>query len=164
MRLLPTLACIAFAGALSGAAQADPATTDTAPAAPPPAEMTAPANAPMVMDAPITINGIETVCTGIGDSKDDPRWAAYPIRAEFSNGGAQYLSGAHVTLSSAGHAPLAEFDCHGAWVLFKLAHGSYTVTASIEGSSAKPRSATFQPPATGQKRVVLQFPDFQPNQ
>ncbi len=165
MRRLHTMTCVAFAAGLSVAAYADPATTDTPAPAPATAPMAAPAsdNSAMVMDTPITTNGVETVCTGIGDSKDDPRWAAYPVRIEFSNGGAQYLSGAHVTLSG-GHASLADFDCHGAWVLFKLSHGSYTVTATMEGSSAKPRSATFQPPAKGQKRIILRFPDFQANQ
>jgi hypothetical protein len=48
-------------------------------------------------------------------------------------------------------------------VLFKLA-GTYTVTAAIDGSAGKAHSATFTAPAHGQKRVVLQFPDYAPNQ
>ena len=115
------------------------------------------------MDTPVTINGIDTVCTGIADSKDDPRWKTYPIRVEFSNGGAQYLSGAHVTLFE-GPKTLAALDCAGSWVLFKLPPGSYRVEVSLlnnQGGGA--RSATFSPPAHGQKRVVLQF-KLQPNQ
>lgn len=115
------------------------------------------------MDNPVTVNGIETVCTGIADSKDDPRWKTYPIRIEFSNGGAQYLAGAHVSLEQNGKT-LTSLDCAAAWVLFKLEPGNYTVTATILGSSAKPRTAKFSPPAKGQKRVVLQFNDFQANQ
>jgi len=118
----------------------------------------------VTMDNPITINGVDTVCTGVGDeAQHDPRWAAYPIRVEFSNGGAQYLSGAHVTLSQGGKT-LAALDCAGSWVLFKLAPGSYHVEASLlnnQGGGA--RSAEFSPPAHGQKRVVLQF-KLQPNQ
>ncbi len=117
----------------------------------------------MPMDNPVTLNGIETVCTGIADSKDDPRWKAYPIRVEFSNGGAQYLAGAHVSLEQGGKT-LTSLDCPAAWVLFKLEPGTYTVTASMLDSQAKPRTATFSPPAKGQKRVVLRFPDFQANQ
>ena len=110
------------------------------------------------MDNPITINGVDTVCTGIGDeAQHDPRWAAYPIRVEFSNGGAQYLSGAHVTLSSGGKT-LAALDCAGSWVLFKLAPGSYQVEASLlNNQGGGVRSGDFSPPAHGQKRVVLQF-------
>ncbi len=61
------------------------------------------ADVPMPMDNPISVDGVDTVCTGIGDeAQHDARWLAYPIRVEFSNGGAQYLSGAHVVLSAVG--------------------------------------------------------------
>ena len=30
-----------------------------------------------VQDTPTTQNGVETVCTGVGSAKDDPRWAAW---------------------------------------------------------------------------------------
>lgn len=117
------------------------------------------------MDNPISVNGVETVCTGIGDeAQHDARWPAYPIRVEFSNGGAQYLSGAHVVLSTDGGKTLAALDCAGPWVLFKLAPGNYRVDATLlNNQGGGTRSATFSPPATGQKRVVLQF-KLQPNQ
>lgn len=119
----------------------------------------------VAMDNPITINGVDTVCTGVGDeAQHDPRWAAYPIRVEFSNGGAQYLSGAHVELSSAGGKPMAKLDCAGSWVLFKLPPGSYKIDAGLlNNQGGGVRSAVFSPPAHGQKRVVLQF-KLNPNQ
>jgi hypothetical protein len=111
------------------------------------------------MDNPVSINGVDTVCTGIGDeAQHEPRWLAYPVRIEFSNGGAQYLSGAHVVLSAAGGKALTALDCAGPWVLFKLAPGSYKVDASLlNNQGGGVSSATFSPPPTGQKRVVLQF-------
>lgn len=113
------------------------------------------------MDQPITINGIETACSGIGDApKENPLWKEYPVRVEFSNGGAQYLSGAHVTLSQGGKT-LTSFDCSGAWVLFKnLKPGAnYKVAATItDQPGAGEKSASFTPPASGQKRVVIQYP------
>ena len=33
-----------------------------------------------VQDTPTNINGVEVVCTGVGSAKDDPRWAAYPVK------------------------------------------------------------------------------------
>ena len=117
---------------------------------------------PLPMDNPVTMNGVEAVCTGIGSSQDDPRWKSYPIRVEFSNGGAQYLAGAHVTLKSGG-AQLASLDCSGAWVLFRVSPGNYTVSATLtDQPGGGERSATFSPPASGQTRVVIQFP-IQPN-
>ncbi len=117
------------------------------------------ADVPLPMDNPVSLGGIETVCTGIGeDSQHDPRWLAYPVRIEFANGAAQYVSGAHVVLTAAGGKPLASLDCSGAWVLFKLGPGTYQVTATHQGEAgAATRSATFSPPATGQKRIILDF-------
>jgi hypothetical protein len=116
---------------------------------------------PMAMDTPVSFGGLQTVCTGVGSAKDDPQWLTYPVRIEFSNGGAQYLSGAHVTLSGAGTADL---NCAGPWVLVKGTPGTYHVTASINGSSAKPATAVFSLGNGPQKRVVLRFPDFQVNE
>ena len=68
----------------------------------------------MPMDRPVTIDGITTVCTGIGEeAQNDPRWKAYPIRVEFSNGGAQYLAGGHVVLKTAAGKTLVSVDCSG---------------------------------------------------
>ncbi len=118
---------------------------------------------PMAMDTPVTFGGIQTVCTGVGSAKDDPQWHAWPIRIEFSNGGAQYLSGAHVTLS-AGGKDIADINCAGPWVLVKGTPGSYRITASMNGSQAKPATASFTLGNGAQKRVVLRFPDFQANE
>ncbi len=119
----------------------------------------------MPMDTPVAAGGIETVCTGIGDTaQHDPRWLSYPIRIEFSNKGAQYLSGAHVDLSTASGKPLASVDCDGSWVLFQLKPGAYKVTATLMSQpGGGTASATFSPPASGQKRVVLDF-SVNPNQ
>jgi hypothetical protein len=110
------------------------------------------------MDAPIKLGNVETVCTGIGEGKNDPRWHAYPVRVEFVDVSARYIAGAHVSLSDVAGAPLAEFDCSGSWVLLKLPPGLYTVSARLTASTAAPAVAKFQPPQTGQTRVVLRFP------
>jgi hypothetical protein len=128
--------------------------------------LTGPALAdPIAMDTPVPMGEVETVCTGIGDAKDDPRWAAYPVRVEFSNGSAQYLAGVHLTLSS-GERTLASLDCPGAWVLFKLPAGKYTVSAELTGQpGGEPRKATFSTTGAGpQKRVEVQFPHLAPNE
>jgi len=115
------------------------------------------------MDRPIQMNGMETVCTGIGESKDDTRWPSYPIRIEFSNGGAQYLSGATVKVSSGG-TQVFEMDCPGAWVLLKGPAGNYRVNALIDDSTAKPVTAAFTIGNRQQKRIILRFPDYKSNE
>lgn len=120
---------------------------------------------PLPMDTPTSVDGIQTVCTGVGSGKDDPRWQSYPIRVEFSNGAAQYLAGAHVTLSGSGRS-LASFDCSGSWVLFQLPAGKYNVSAVLAGEpNAQPRSTTFTTSGAGpQKRVEIQFAHMAANQ
>lgn len=128
------------------------------------AAMTAPTMPqPMSMDTPVAFGNIQTVCTGVGSAKDDPQWSQYPIRIEFSNDGAQYLSGAHVTLSQGGHE-VADLNCAGPWVLVKGAPGKYSVTATINGSTAKPANGSFNMGNGPTQRVVLRFPDFQANE
>jgi len=113
---------------------------------------------PVPMDRPIEIDGIETVCTGIGDeAQNDPRWKAYPVRVEFADSTMHYLSGAHVVLKDSGGKTLAALDCAGAWVLFKLQPAKYTVEASLLWQKSQAASAAFEPPAAGQKHVVLRF-------
>lgn len=120
--------------------------------------------AAMPLDTPTTLGGVETVCTGIGqEAQQDPRWLTYPVRIEFSNGGAQYLSGAQVNLSTAGGRQLVSVNCPGAWVLFRLMPGAYKITAMLTGQPGGTSSATFSPPRAGQKRIVLDFA-VKPNQ
>lgn len=111
------------------------------------------------LDTDLTIGAVEVGCTGIGQTKHDPRWAAYPVRIEFANAQSLYLSDATIDLANASGAPLASISCEGPWILLKLPAGRYTVHARLNGSTAKPRSASFSPPAKGQMRLVLQFPD-----
>jgi hypothetical protein len=112
----------------------------------------------IAMDTPTTIGGIETVCTGVGEQAQNSRWLAYPVRIEFSNGGAQYLSGAHVELTSAAGKPIVSVDCDGPWVLFRVNPGSYKVTATLMSQpGGGTASATLTAPRSGQKRIVLDF-------
>ncbi len=113
--------------------------------------------APLPMDTPVRMGGVEVVCTGIGEGKNDPRWHTYPIRVEFADSAAHYLAGAHVSVSDVAGSTLAEFDCSGSWVLLNLARGLYSVNAKLSTGNVAPASAKFQPPATGQMRVVLRF-------
>jgi hypothetical protein len=116
-------------------------------------------------DRPVAMNGITAVCTGTGSSKDNADWQTYPVRVEFSNAAAQFLSGMHVTLSSGGKA-VADFVCWAPWVLFKAPAGeSYKVTATLSGRADSPvKSAGFTVPSSGQKRVDIAFPEIQANE
>jgi len=106
-------------------------------------------------DTPTMVEGAEAVCTGIGqDSRIDPRWNAYPLKVVLAGEGGQYLGEARLNVAAEGES-MMDVRCGGPWVLFKLDPGRYTVTATINGNTAK---STAFVSATGPGRVVLRFP------
>jgi hypothetical protein len=111
------------------------------------------------LDAPAVVNGVELACTGIGQTRAEARWQAYGVRIEFSNARNEYLTGGAVVVRDAAGRELVNASCDAPWVLLRLPKGAYRAEGRLLGSAAKPRSAPFAPPASGQLRVVLQFPD-----
>jgi len=112
-----------------------------------------------VQDQPVTIGGVESVCTGVGSAKDNPAWSAYPVKLVFANSAGEDLAQVHVTLTQGGKAVM-DTDCDAPWLLVKAPVGSYGVVASIPGQSGG-RNATgqFTTAASGaQKTITLTFP------
>jgi hypothetical protein len=109
-----------------------------------------------VQDMPTTINGVETVCTGVGSAKDDPRWSSYPVKIVLATSGGANLANAHVSLTK-GNQEVAALDCDAPWILFKPPAGSYTATASLIGGT-RTAHANFTTSGSGQKEVTLVFP------
>ena len=114
---------------------------------------TAPALA--VQDTPTTMNGVETVCTGVGSAKDDPRWKGYPVKIVLATTGGADLANAHITLAKGGQT-VVETDCDAPWVLFKAPPGKYTATATLIGGSGHSHSVSFTSGAA-QKEVNILF-------
>jgi hypothetical protein len=112
----------------------------------------------MPLDQPVSLpNAITAVCAGIGQSQEDPRWAAFSVRVEFANAADQYIAGVSLKLSQ-GRKVLAHLSCPGAWLLLQLPAGRYEVSGTRQDApGAAPASAAFSPPTRGQKRVVLIF-------
>lgn len=111
------------------------------------------------VDKSAEAGGIQVACTGMGETRLDPKWTGYPVRVEFSNARAEYLTDAQIVLTNAKGKPLLKVSCTAPWVLLKPPAGSYAVYGQLLESKAKPRSAPFKVPAKGQIRVVLEFPD-----
>jgi hypothetical protein len=109
-----------------------------------------------VQDMPQNINGIDTVCTGVGSAKDDPRWQAYPVKIVLATTGGADLANAHITLAKGGQT-LVETDCDAPWVLFKAPPGRYTATATLIGGSGQSHSVSFSTGGSGQKEVNILF-------
>jgi hypothetical protein len=111
------------------------------------------------VDGETVVEGVPVACTGIGQTKADPKWGAYPVRIEFSNAAREYLRGGEVTVFDAKGAPILAVSCDAPWILLKLPKGAYSLEGRPLDSPAKPRTARFSPPASGQMRLVLAFPD-----
>ncbi len=112
------------------------------------------------LDTETTLGGIDVACTGIGQTKDDPKWLAYPARVEFADAKHDYLANEVVTVSKVKGEPLFSLSCEGPWVLLKLAPGStYQVDARLAERDTAPRSAVVKAPKHGQARFVITFPD-----
>ena len=114
-----------------------------------------------VQDTPTDINGVSTVCTGVGSAKDDPRWKDYPVKIVLATTGGADLANAHIALAKGGHI-LAETDCDAPWVLFKTSPGQYTATATLIGGSGQSHSASFSINGAGQKEVNILFKPVAP--
>jgi hypothetical protein len=110
-----------------------------------------------VQDTPATMNGVETVCTGVGSAKDDPRWSAYPVKIVLATPGGANLANAHISVTKGGKE-LAGLDCDAPWILVKAPAGSYTATASMIGGSGQSHSANFTTSGSGaQKEITITF-------
>ena len=121
--------------------------------------MAAPTHVPL--DGEITVGGIGVGCTGIGQTKLQPKWGAYPVRVEFANARRDYLAGEQVSVSAGGRQVLS-ITCEGPWVLLKLPAGrTYNVEARLTDQATAPHSTKVTAPKHGQGRFVIEFPDAQ---
>jgi hypothetical protein len=113
----------------------------------------------VALDQETVIGGVGVACTGIGQTKNDPKWLAYGVRVEFADASSNYLAGEDLTLSGSG-GEILSISCEGPWVLLKLPAGqAYQVQARVTQGGVQPRTATVKAPSHGQTRVVLTFPD-----
>ena len=105
----------------------------------------------MPSDTPMTVDGVETVCTGSDlDTREDPRWRDYPFHLEFVGKDGQYLGDETVTVTGNGHS--VTVHCAGPWVLMKLPRGAYHVGMDI--AEAGHRDITLRSPV----HRIMRFP------
>jgi hypothetical protein len=112
------------------------------------------------LDEETTVGGIPVACTGIGQTKNDPKWLGYPVRVEFADAAHDYLAGEVLTLSDARGHELLQVSCEGPWVLLKLPPRlSYRIEARATEHDVGPQTARVKAPSHGQARFVLTFPN-----
>jgi hypothetical protein len=112
---------------------------------------------PLRLDHETIVNGIGIGCTGIGQTKDAPKWNAYSVKIEFADSQRGLLADETMTLS-AGGAPIATVTCEGPWILLKLPPGkAYQVSGNVPGTAAT-EGMTVTAPSHGQGVFALTFP------
>jgi hypothetical protein len=110
-------------------------------------------------DTETTIGGFGVACTGVGESKTEPRWRNYPVRVEFADALHDYLAGEVVTLSPQKGDPMVSVRCNGPWLLLKPPDkATYRLSAQLTERNTQPQSALVRSPDLGQARIVLTFP------
>lgn len=133
------LAATAIAIALATAAQAQPVK--------------------LKLDQETSVGGVDVACTGVGQTKDDPKWLAYPVRVEFAGAGGEYLADEVLRVVDRRDQMLLEVGCEGPWILLKLKPGGrYRLSAIIDADGHAGPEATVKPPRHGQARIVLTLP------
>ena len=110
-----------------------------------------------VQDQPVTIGGIESVCTGVGSAKDNPDWNGYPVKLVFANSAGEDLAAVHVAVNQGGKTVM-ETDCDAPWLLVKAPAGAYGVSATINGAPGRNATAKFSGGGGAQKTITLTFP------
>lgn len=109
------------------------------------------------LDTPTRINGIEAVCTGVGqEARANPAWGGYSLKVEIAGSGGIYLGDESIRVRHDG-SDLVSLSCIGPWILLQLVPGHYEIIADIDGKTAS--SPAFVT-AGIQGHIILRFPDM----
>ncbi len=100
--------------------------------------------------------GITYMCTGIGESKHDPRIASFPLKIVFATNSSALYSDVNVRIYHEEGESVFDVFCDGAWLLVQLPSGSYRVTATDTKNQSRSCPVTL---GGGQTQCVLRWPD-----
>lgn len=102
-------------------------------------------------------DGVSYMCSGIGESKDDPRTTKFPLKIVFATNSSALYSDVNVKIYGE-ESGKSVFDlfCDGAWLLVDLPAGKYRVTATDQKGQSRNCSMTS---GGSQTQCVLRWPD-----
>ena len=101
---------------------------------------------------------IKYACTGIAESKEDPRWNNYPLKLMFTTGGRAYVSYVEVKIQDSTGKQIFEANCDAPWLLVDLKPGKYQVTAVALQQHRKQATVLVTP--NKQNAVAIRFPEI----
>jgi hypothetical protein len=109
-------------------------------------------------DEELTYQGIQYACTGVGESKEDPKWKTYPLKLMFTAGTKAYVADVSVTIQDSSGKIVLKVNCDSPWLLARLKSGNYSVTAQASGAGSK--TVQVSVPSSGQKEMVIRFSEI----
>lgn len=109
-------------------------------------------------DQELSFQGIKYACTGVAESKEDPRWTQYPVKLMFTTGGRAYVSFVQVKIEDPQGKVVLEVECDSPWLMADLKPGSYTV--KVTADKKYPKSAKLQVAGGKQVEQAIRFPEI----
>jgi hypothetical protein len=103
---------------------------------------------------PVDVRGVQAVCTGLDPaSRDDPRWAGYPLKLEFLAPDGRFVPFAQVAVSDIRGESIVSVRCAAPWLLLGLPAGDYK--AAVASPHGADQALGFVVPREGQKSVMV---------
>lgn len=110
-----------------------------------------------VSDRVMTYDGVEYACTGIAESRSDPRWERYPLKLVFAAASGDFLANVRVKVEDASGNVALQAECDAPWLVADLPAGRYDVTATAAGGFTE--TASVQVTRGKQVETTLHYPD-----
>ena len=114
--------------------------------------------AQVTQDQELTYKDTKFACTGIAESKEDPRWGKYSTKLMFTTGGRAYVSYIQLSIKDAQGNTVFETDCDAPWIVVDLKPGKYSISATALKKYTK--NATINVGGGKQTELAIRFPEI----
>lgn len=109
-------------------------------------------------DEELLYKDIKYACTGVAESKEDPRWAQYPLKLMFTTGGRAYISYVEVKIVDENQKLVFEANCDAPWLVVGLKPGTYQ--AKVVALKQYTREVSLGISAGKQLALAVRFPEI----
>ncbi len=116
------------------------------------------AKAQVAQDQELTYKDLKFACTGVAESKEDPRWGKYSTKLMFTTGGRAYVSYIQLSVKDAQGNLVFETDCDAPWIVVDLKPGKYSLTATALKKYTKTANLTVG--GGKQTELAIRFPEI----
>lgn len=114
--------------------------------------------AQVTQDQELTYKDLKFACTGVAESKEDPRWGKYSTKLMFTTGGRAYVSYIQLSIKDAQGTLVFETECDAPWIVVDLKPGKYSLSATAIKKYTK--TATLNVGSGKQSELAIRFPEI----